>query len=165
MITTAAMTKRKRSEHYVNNKEFLAALIQYRENVEIAAIRGEPKPRITNYLGECFLKIATHLSFKPNFVNYMFKDDMICDGIENCVQYIHNFNPEKSQNPFAYFTQIIHYAFLRRIQREKRQLEIKNKILEKTGFDEVFVDNNTVDGSNYSDYNSIKDNVHSKLRY
>jgi hypothetical protein len=164
MITTAVMTKRKRSEHYVNNKEFLAALISYRENVELAQIRGEPKPRITNYIGECFLKIATHLSFKPNFVNYMFKDDMICDGIENCVQYIHNFNPQKSQNPFAYFTQIIHYAFLRRIQKEKKQLEIKNKILERTGFDQVF-DDNSIDGSNYSDYNSIKDAVHSKLRY
>ena len=165
MITTAVMAKRKRSEHYVNNKEFLAALIKYREDIEIAQIKGKPKPRITNYLGECFLKIATHLSFKPNFVNYMFKEDMISDGIENCVQYIHNFNPQKSQNPFAYFTQIIHYAFLRRIQREKRQLEIKNKILEKTGFDQVFDDNNTVDGSNYSDYNSIKDAIHSKLRY
>ena len=106
------MPKRKRSEHYVNNKEFLAAIVAYRESVQLADIQGKPRPRITNYLGECFLKIATHLSFKPNFVNYMFKDDMISDGIENCVQYINNFNPEKSQNPFAYFTQIIHYAFL-----------------------------------------------------
>jgi len=158
------MTKRKRSEHYVNNKEFLAALIAYREDREIAEAKGLPRPVIPRYIGECFLKIATHLSFKPNFVNYMFKDDMVSDGIENCVQYIHNFNPEKSQNPFAYFTQIIHYAFLRRIQREKRQLEIKNKILEKSGYSEVFDDNNTLDGSNYSDYNSIKDAVHSKLR-
>jgi hypothetical protein len=165
MITTAIMTKRKRSEHYVNNKEFLAALIKYREDKEIAEIQGKPKPPIPRYIGECFLKIANHLSFKPNFVNYMFKEDMISDGIENCVQYIHNFNPEKSQNPFAYFTQIIHYAFLRRIQREKRQLEIKNKIIERSGFSEVFDDNNTIDGSNYSDYNSIKDAVHSKLRY
>lgn len=165
MITTAIMTKRKRSEHYVNNKEFLAALIEYRKSVELAKLEGRSKPRITNYLGECFLKIATHLSFKPNFVNYMFKDDMICDGIENCVQYIHNFDPEKSQNPFAYFTQIIHYAFLRRIQKEKKQLEIKNKILERTGYDQVFDDSNMIDGSSYSDYNSIKDNVHAKLRY
>jgi hypothetical protein len=165
MITTAVMTKRKRSEHYVNNKEFLAALIKYREDKEIALIQGKPKPPIPRYIGECFLKIANHLSFKPNFVNYMFKEDMISDGIENCVQYIHNFNPEKSQNPFAYFTQIIHYAFLRRIQREKRQLEIKNKILERSGFSEVFTDDNSVDGGNYSDYNSIKDGVHSKLRY
>ena len=82
------MTKRKRSEHYVNNKEFLAALIAYREKVDLAAQREEPKPVIPRYIGECFLKIATHLSFKPNFVNYMFKDDMVSDGIENCVQYI-----------------------------------------------------------------------------
>ena len=158
------MARRKRSEHYVNNKEFLAALIKYREDKEIALIQGKPKPVIPRYIGECFLKIANHLSFKPNFVNYMFKEDMISDGIENCVQYIHNFNPEKSQNHFAYFTQIIHYSFLRRIQREKRQLEIKNKILEKSGYSEVFDDSNKIDGDNYSDYNQIKDAVHSKLR-
>ena len=158
------MARRKRSEHYVNNKEFLAALIRYREDVEIARLQDKTKPVIPRYIGECFLKIANHLSFKPNFVNYMFKEDMISDGIENCVQYIHNFDPEKSRNPFAYFTQIIHYAFLRRIQREKRQLEIKNKIIEKSGYQEVFDDNNQIDGSNYAEYNSIKDAVHSKLR-
>ena len=164
MIKTGTMAKRKRSEHYVNNKEFLAALIRYREDVEIAKIQDKQKPVIPRYIGDCFLKIANHLSFKPNFVNYMFKEDMISDGIENCVQYIHNFNPEKSKNPFAYFTQIIHYAFLRRIQREKRQLEIKNKIIERSGFSEVFDDNNTIDGSNFSDYNQIKDAIHSKTR-
>ena len=158
------MAKRKRSEHYVNNKEFLAALIRYQEDIEIARLQDKPKPVIPRYIGECFLKIANHLSFKPNFVNYMFKEDMISDGIENCVQYIHNFDPAKSRNPFAYFTQIIHYAFLRRIQREKRQLEIKNKILEKSGYSEVFDDSNKIDGDNYSEYNSIKDAVHSKLR-
>ena len=163
MTPARIMGRRKRSEHYVNNKEFLAALIKHREDIEIAEIQGKEKPRIPRYIGECFLKIATHLSFKPNFVNYMFKEDMISDGIENCVQYIHNFNPEKSQNPFAYFTQIIHYAFLRRIQKEKKQLEIKNKILEKTGYDQVF-DRDTLDDGNYSEYNQIKDAVHSKLR-
>ena len=153
---------RKRSEHYVNNKEFLAAIVEYKDKVALAAERGEAKPRITNYLGECFLKIATHLSYKPNFVNYMFRDDMISDGIENCVQYIHNFDPEKSRNPFAYFTQIIHYAFLRRIQKEKKQLEIKTKIIEKSGFDEVMtVDDGALAGSS-SDYNTIKDNIQYK---
>ena len=127
----SVMAKRKRSEHYVNNKEFLAAIVEYKKSVAEASELGNTTPRITNYLGSCFLKIATHLSYKPNFVNYMFKDDMVCDGIENCVQYIHNFDPEKSSNPFAYFTQIIHYAFLRRIQKEKKQLEIKTKIIEK----------------------------------
>ena len=164
MAIIRPMAKRKRSEHYVNNKEFLAALIKYQEDIEIARLQDKTKPVIPRYIGECFLKIANHLSFKPNFVNYMFKEDMISDGIENCVQYIHNFDPEKSKNPFAYFTQIIHYAFLRRIQREKRQLEIKNKIIEKSGYQEVFNDDNKIDGSNYSDYNSIKDAVHSKLR-
>ena len=150
---------RKKSEHYVNNKELLQALIVYREKVAHAKENDLPKPRITNYLGECFLKIATHLSYKPNFVNYMFRDDMISDGIENCVQYIHNFDPEKSRNPFAYFTQIIHYAFLRRIQKEKKQLDIKTKIIERSGFDEVMnVDDNAMSGTS-SDYNTIKDNI------
>jgi len=154
----AVMTKRRRSEHYVNNKEFLIAIVEYKAMVRRAAENGEPKPRITNYLGECFLKIATHLSYKPNFVNYMFKDDMICDGIENCVQYINNFDPEKSSNPFAYFTQIIHYAFLRRIQKEKKQLEIKSKIIERSGYSEVFSDDGMMAGTE-SDYNTIKDNI------
>ena len=170
------MTKRTaKSEHYVNNKDFLDALIVYRSRVEADFLKKngrkptkedrskhwEGKPQITNYLGECFLKIATHLSYKPNFVNYMFREDMICDGIENCVQYIHNFNPEKSSNPFAYFTQIIHYAFLRRIQKEKKQMEIRSKIIERSGYDEVF----TVDDDygNSSDYNSIKDSIQTKM--
>jgi DNA-directed RNA polymerase specialized sigma subunit len=150
---------KKRSEHYVNNKELLEALIVHRTKVAHAKENDLPKPRISNYLGECFLKIATHLSYKPNFVNYMFRDDMISDGIENCVQYIHNFDPNKSSNPFAYFTQIIHYAFLRRIQKEKKQLEIKTKIIERTGFDEVMtIDDGLLSGSN-SDYNTMKDNI------
>ena len=120
---------KKKSEHYVNNKEFLFALVEFKAECKAAEEAGEDRPRIGNYIGECFLKIATHLSYKPNFVNYMFREDMICDGIENCVQYIGNFDPSKSSNPFAYFTQIIYYAFLRRISKEKRQLEIKNKII------------------------------------
>ena len=153
---------KKKSEHYVNNKQLLEALIVYREKVAHAKENDLVKPRITNYLGECFLKIATHLSYKPNFVNYMFRDDMISDGIENCVQYIHNFDPNKSKNPFAYFTQIIHYAFLRRIQKEKKQLEIKTKIIEKTGYDEVMVVDDGALTASSSDYNTIKDNIQYK---
>ena len=149
----------KKSEHYVNNKEFLEALIVYRGKCADAEEAGKPRPRITNYLGSCFLKIATHLSYKPNFVNYMFREDMISDGIENCVQYFKNFDPEKSRTPFAYFTQIINYAFLRRIQKEKRQMDIRSKIIERSGFDEVF----SADGDyNTSDYNTIKENIQAK---
>ena len=148
-----------KSEHYVNNKAFLNAIVIYRNQCLRAEEAGDPRPRITNYLGECFVKIATHLSYKPNFVNYMFREDMISDGIENCVQYINNFDPAKSSNPFAYFTQIIHYAFLRRIQKEKRQMDIRAKIIERSGFDEVM----TADGNfNASDYNTIKENIQVK---
>ena len=155
--------KRKRvvSEHYVNNNECLEALVGFKAKCSAAKEAGEPRPQISNYIGECFLKIATHLSYKPNFVNYMFREDMICDGIENCVQYIENFNPEKSKNPFAYFTQIIYYAFLRRIQKEKRQLEIKNKILDKSGYEVAF---HTDDKSGSSDYKTIKENVQIKIK-
>ena len=85
----------------------------------------------------------------------MYKDDMVCDGIENCIQYIDNFDPTKSRNPFAYFTQIVYYAFLRRIAKEKRQMDIKDKILEKSGYDQVF----SVDGDASVDYNQIKNRV------
>lgn len=159
------MTRKKQTENYVNNKEFLAAISEYRQKVIAAKASGKPRPRVTNYLGECFLKIATHLSYKPNFVNYMFREDMVSDGIENCVQYINNFNPEKSTNPFAYFTQIIYYAFLRRIAKEKKQLEIKNKILEQSGFDEVFVSDNNVLSGTSSDMNTIKSNIQNKMNY
>ena len=107
------MAKRKSTAaHYVDNKVFLQAMKEWKEQCEEALQTGEEKPRVSNYIGECFLKIANGLSHKPNFMNYTFKDDMVSDGIENCLQYIHNFNPEKSKNPFAYFTQIIYYAFL-----------------------------------------------------
>ncbi len=152
----------KKKEHYVNNKEFLEALIVYRSKVAKAKELGQPKPKVPNYIGECFLKIATHLSYRPNFVNYMFKDDMVCDGIENCLQYIDNFDPEKSQNPFAYFTQIIYFAFLRRIQKEKKQLDIKTKLLERSGFDEVFSADSSIMGYNISDMNSIKENLETR---
>lgn len=162
------MSKTKNKEYYVNNKEFLEALIDYKTKVERAKLQDKPKPRIPNYIGECFLKIATHLSYKPNFVNYMFREEMISDGIENCVQYIDNFDPVKSKNPFAYFTQIIWYAFLRRIQKEKKQLDIKAKIVEKTGFEHLMY-TDKFDGDlaglnqSYSDMTSIKENIEVRM--
>ena len=122
-----------RSTHYVNNKDFLAALKVFKRAWNKAKREKTESPVIPEYLGECFLKIAEHLSYKPNFINYIFREEMICDGVENCVQYIQNFNPRKSENPFAYFTQIIYYAFLRRIQKEKKQLYIKMKSIEQSG--------------------------------
>ena len=121
----------KKPKHYVNNTDFLNALIEYREKCDIAKKEGKQDPQIPNYIGECFLKIAEHLSRKPNFISYSFRDEMIADGIENCLMYFRNFDPLKSKNPFAYFTQIIYYAFLRRIMKEKKQLYVKYKATEQ----------------------------------
>ena len=156
---------KKNTEYYVNNKDFLEAITVFKNKVREAEEQEKARPRIPHYIGDCFLKIATHLSYKPNFVNYTFREDMISDGVENCVQYINNFDPEKSKNPFAYFTQIIYYAFLRRIQKEKRQNDIKQKILEKTGFDHVMhTDDYGNDmNSSYADMGSIKENVEIRM--
>ena len=125
------MAKKKR-QHYVNNKDFLEAMIIFREKVIAAKEKDATRPRVPHYIGECLMKIAVHLSHKPNFSGYTYKDDMISDGIENCLQYIDNFDPEKSKNPFAYFTQIIYYAFLRRIAKEKKVLYTKLKYTEES---------------------------------
>ena len=129
--------QKSKPEHYVNNKEFLAAMVEYRKSVNKAKRKKEPKPPVTDYIGSCFLKIANHLSSRPNFINYTYRDDMISDGIENCLQYLDNFNPEKSNNPFAYFTQIIYYAFIRRIQKEKKQTTIKQKMIAESNYDDM----------------------------
>ena len=134
----------KASVHYVNNKEFTAAIVVHNEACKVAVEKGEDKPRVTEYIGECIYKIATRLSTKPNFINYSYRDEMICDGIENCLQYINNFNPEKSQNAFAYVTQIIYFAFLRRIHKEKKQAAIKQRSIEQAGY--LFETFSTIDG-------------------
>ena len=128
------MAKAKRI-HYVDNKKLLQAMIEWKELCVIAEKEGKVQPPVTNYIGDCFLKIATHLSYRPNFINYTYRDEMISDGIENCLQYVANFNAEKSKNPFAYFTQIIYYAFIRRIQKEKKQTHVKNKMVEKNNYE------------------------------
>lgn len=143
---------KKRKVEYVNNKDFLAALVEYRESIRLAEEQGKQRPVVPNYIGECIMKIATHLARKPNFVNYTFKEEMISDGIENCLQYIDNFNPDKSNNPFAYFTQIIWFAFLRRIQKEKKHLYVKYKITENVNVMQMASDRQSHDvGNDFND--------------
>jgi len=126
---------KKAPAHYVDNKKFFEALVEYRKKVLEAKEGNLEKPRVTEYIGECFLKIATHLSYKANFINYTFKDDMISDGIENCLTAVEKFDPERGMNPFAYFTQITFFAFVRRIQKEKKQQATKYKLLENIDID------------------------------
>ena len=125
------------TSHYVDNKKFLAALIEYKKSIDVAKSEGKSIPQVPRYIGECFIKIATHLSYKSNFINYTFKDDMISDGIENCLTAATKFDPEKSSNPFAYYTQIIYFAFIRRIQKEKKHQATKYKIIENLDMDAI----------------------------
>ena len=129
--------KPKQKPHYVDNKKFLVAMTEYRNSRILAEEEGQKRPQVTNYIGECYLKIANHLSYRPNFINYTYRDDMISDGIENCLQYMDNFDPAKSKNPFAYFTQIIYYAFIRRIQKEKKQQQVKQKMIANFGEEQM----------------------------
>ena len=134
----------KKAEHYVNNKEFTAAVAEYSAGIKEAKANETDPPKMSEYIGECIYKIATRLSTRPNFINYTYRDEMICDAIENCIQYIGNFNPEKSTNAFAYITQICYYAFLRRIQKEKKQVFIKQQATDAAGMITSAFD--TIDG-------------------
>lgn len=131
---------KKNSAHYIDNKLFLQEITKYRNLVQAHKAKEEgrdSKPRVPNYLGECFVKIANHLAYKSNFINYTYRDEMILDGIENCITYIDNFDPAKSSNPFAYFTQITYYAFIRRIQREKKQQDTKRRYIRNLDIHEI----------------------------
>jgi len=130
----------RKKQHYVDNEKFLEVMSDYREKYLQAKDNDTELPIIPDYAGECFLKIAERLSHRPNFINYAFREEMVSDGIENSVMYASNFNPEKSTNPFAYFTQIIYFAFLRRIEKEKKQLYIKYKTMEEYSSLEDHVD-------------------------
>lgn len=144
--------KKEDKPYYVDNKKFLQAMIEYRDSVKKSQSENLTRPIVPFYIAECIMKIATHLSYKPNFINYSFRDEMVSDGIENCLQYIDNFNPDRSDNPFSYFTQIIYFAFLRRIQKEKKYLYTKYKASENINiFGETTEKQNHDMNENYND--------------
>ena len=163
--------------NYIDNKTFYEAIKQYKQTVKEAEQQNKVKPIVPNYLGECILLIANRLATKPNFINYSYRDEMIADGIENCIMYIDNFDPEKSTNPFAYFTQIIYFAFLRRIQKEKKHLYIKHQVYKNSAISEELFDlqdgdvfdggptNNMFENEKMSDFiKSFEDNLEKKRK-
>ena len=148
---------KKAKKNYVNNKEFYDAMVLYKKSVKEAEESGDEPPIIPRYIGECVYQISNRLAFKPNFINYSYRDEMIADGLENAIMAINNFDPEKSANPFAYFTQIIYFAFLRRIAKEKKQLYVKHKVMENAVIHDTMVerDGNSSDGNaTYADLNN-----------
>jgi len=118
----------KSKNQYIDNKKFFEEMVKYRQSRIDAEESGEERPIIPDYIGRCMMDISTRLSYKPNFINYPFREEMVADGIENAIRALNNFDPAKSANPFAYFTQIIYYAFLRRITKEKTLLYTKQKM-------------------------------------
>lgn len=165
------MAKSKNTEHYIDNEKFYIEISKWKRLVVIAELQGEERPPVTEYMGECFMKIAERLSYKPNFMNYPFRDEMIGDAIENCLMYAHNFDPQKSKNPFSYFTQMIYYAFIRRIEKEKKQVYVKYMLMEEMDKEGKFgrwaEDNELVDpeSSNpYADYFNLSENDISKFK-
>ena len=142
---------KKKGEHYVDNIRLYDEMVEYNKHVT-SYKNGEiiDKPIVSDYICESIMKISDRLSYRPNFINYTYRDEMVSDGVENCLLYINNFDPSKSSNPFSYFTQIIYFAFIRRIQKEKKQLYVKYKSIYNSN---VFDNDDMRD----ADINSIKD--------
>jgi DNA-directed RNA polymerase specialized sigma24 family protein len=137
--------KPKEKPHYVNNADFSAAVVEYVKEVNEAVEKDLQIPVVPNYVAECLLKIAERLSHKSNFVRYTYREEMVMDAVENCLKALANYNVEAATrggkpNAFGYFTQISWYAFLRRIQKEKRQQDLKLKFIAESGLDEFMVD-------------------------
>lgn len=135
------MSEIKARPHYVDNKKFGKALVDYAAAVDKAKADGTTIPIVPNYIAECFLKIAEGLSHKVNFIRYTYREEMVMDAVENCLRAITNYNPNAetrtgTQNAFSYFTQICFFAFLRRIEKEKKQQDIKFKFIEQSGIEE-----------------------------
>jgi hypothetical protein len=155
------MAETKKRTHYVNNAELMKTILQYKKDMRKAKREATTKPKIPEYIGKCLMLIAENLSHKPNFISYTFRDEMIADGIENCVMYFDNFDPKKSKNPFAYFTQIIYFAFIRRIHKEKKQLYVKYKSTEQIGildeYEQFEHDENGGSSRQYEQYNNISE--------
>jgi len=134
--------KPKDKPHYVNNKEFSLAVVDYVKQVNQAEAEGSEVPKVPNYIATCFLKISEGLSHKSNFIRYTYREEMVMDAVENCLKAVLNYNIEAATrtgnpNAFAYFTQICYYAFLRRIAKEKKQQDVKFKFIEKAGIEDL----------------------------
>lgn len=153
---------KKTAVNYVDNKRFFEEIVKYKKSVAKAKREGTEAPRIPEYVGECIFKIAERLSTKPCFVNYSYRDEMISDGIENSILYFHDYDPKIGQNPFAYFTQVIYYAFLRRIKKEEKNRYIIYKNFQHTiihGLNEGIETISTDEGGNNLITPMIYDNI------
>ena len=158
--------KPKEKPHYVNNREFSEAVVEYCTEAQKSKSEGVTVPVVPDYIASCFLKIAEGLSHKANFVRYTYREEMVMDAVENCLKAIENYNIEAATrsgkpNAFAYFTQISWYAFLRRIQKEKKQQDIKMKFISEADVSE-FLDEDEI-GSFYNQTSPFVDTLRMRI--
>lgn len=157
---------KRKPQHYVNNKEFSYAVVEYVRQVNEAEAGDDPVPIVPDYIARCFLKIAEGLSHKPNFIRYTYREEMVMDAVENCLKAIMNYNIDAatrtgSPNAFAYFTQICFYAFLRRLAKEKRQQDIRLKFIENSGIEQFLQETGDVniDAGNRAFVDSLRERI------
>lgn len=160
--------KPKNRPHYVNNREFSLAVVEYVKKVRAAEESGEEIPKVTNYIAECFLKISQGLSHKSNFIRYTYREEMVMDAVENCLKAVLNYNIEAATrtgnpNAFAYFTQICYYAFLRRIAKEKKQQDVKFKFIEKAGIEDLIHYDENMAGDNHASERMFVDELRERI--
>lgn len=160
--------KPKNKPHYVNNREFSLAVVEYVKTVRAAESSGEEIPKVTNYIAECFLKIAEGLSHKSNFIRYTYREEMVMDAVENCLKAVLNYNIEAATrtgnpNAFAYFTQICYYAFLRRIAKEKKQQDVKFKFIEKAGIEDLIHYDENMAGDTHASERMFVDDLRERI--
>lgn len=158
--------ERRKPQHYVNNKDFSQAVVEYVELVNEAEAAGEDIPIVPDYIATCFLKIAEGLSHKSNFIRYTYREEMVMDAVENCLKAIMNYNIDAATrtgtpNAFSYFTQISYYAFLRRLAKEKRQHDIRFKYIEDSGLEGFFDETGdlTVDSTNRAFVDTLRERI------
>ena len=159
--------QKRKSIHYVNNADFSQAVVEYVERVNAAKAKNEPLPIVTDYIAQCFLRIAEGLSHKSNFIRYTYREEMVMDAVENCLKAIENYDIEAATrtgkpNAFAYFTQITWYAFLRRIAKEKKQQDMKIKYLTKADVN-AFIDNELGDDMSQNVVGAFVDTLRDRI--
>lgn len=111
--------KKKKPKNYINNADLLIEISKSRQT-------GKMTDKLAHMLMMLCQRYAKHSDYSRI---YSYEEDMQAFALLTLVKVWPSFNPEKSQNPFAYFTQIIRHAFYQYLNHEKKQREVKDEML------------------------------------
>ena len=125
---------------YLNNKELLQEVCRCKE-------KGE----MSNTLARMLQLMCARYAKKGNFVNYSYNEDMQAYAMMMLVRTWNSFNPEKSDNPFAFFTQCIKNSFIQYLNQEQRQRDIRDVLLIDQGLNPSYGYENDEDGPRIQD--------------